>query len=150
LSAVGRLQGHAISHAQEQPVRVLVVDDDPGFRTLLRVLVDADPVLILVGEAEDGAEAIELARLHSPDVIVMDLNMPVLDGVAATRRLVAEQPGTQIVICSSSEELVDITTALAAGAAGFVSKGDATTALLPLLVELAEAAYAPDGSRVDR
>jgi DNA-binding NarL/FixJ family response regulator len=77
----------------------------------------------------------------------MDMHMPVLDGVAATRQLAAEQPGVQVVICSSSDEPVDIDAALAAGAAGFVPKGDATRGLLPLLVELAEAAYAPDEQR---
>jgi DNA-binding NarL/FixJ family response regulator len=101
---------------------VLLVDDHRLVRAGLAALLAATEDIEVVGEAADGRQAVELAaRLH-PDVVLMDLSMPVLDGVAATRAIVAESPGTHVVVLTSFADHHRVTEAVAAGAVGYLLK----------------------------
>jgi DNA-binding NarL/FixJ family response regulator len=103
-------------------VRVLLVDDDDLMRAGLRAVLSSDPRLEVVGEAGDGAFAIERARTLRPDVVLMDVRMPGLDGIAATRELLAAAPGTRVVMLTTFEEDEYIFGGLSAGASGFLLK----------------------------
>jgi DNA-binding NarL/FixJ family response regulator len=107
----------------DEPIRILVADDHPGFRSGLRALLGAQTGLSLVGEAETGTEAVELAATLQPDVILMDLSMPGLDGVAATRRIVDTSPHIAVVVLTMSDDDAAVFDALRAGARGYLLKG---------------------------
>jgi CheY-like chemotaxis protein len=96
----------APTDAAASGARVLVADDDPGVRTMFATLLRATAGVTSVIEAEDGAEAVDMAREQRLDVVVLDLNMPRLDGVAAARRLRALQPSLAIALHSSDPELL--------------------------------------------
>ena len=87
-------------------LRVLVVDDDPNFADLLAVVLDGDPRLTVVGRAADGAEGVEAAMLLRPDVVVMDVDMPVLDGIEAAHRIRNRLRRTRVVLVSGSDDAV--------------------------------------------
>jgi DNA-binding NarL/FixJ family response regulator len=106
---------------------VMLVDDHPVVREGLRGMIDAEPDLTVVGEAGSGAEAIAVAESLRPDVILMDLRMPDVDGVTATERILAALPQTRIVVVTTYESDTDILRAVEAGAAGYLLK-DATRA----------------------
>ena len=110
-------------------VRVVVADDHPLFVESLVVLLGADPRLDVVGVAENGAEAVELARELRPDVVLMDVHMPRVDGIEATRAIVAELRGVRVVMLSSSSAVEDVERARAAGADAYVTKDAAATAI---------------------
>lgn len=111
-------------------IKVLVVDDHAVVRTGLGQLLATAPDLELVGEAKDGQEAVEAAETAAPDVILMDISMPVLDGVEATRRIVARDPGVRIVMLTSLADNRQILDALEAGASGYMLKHAAPDELL--------------------
>lgn len=106
------------------PIRVLLVDDEPALRGAMRMLVDSDPGMSVVGEAGDGRQALELVRRERPDVVLMDVQMPVMDGLEATRLLAAlpEGEGPRIVMLTVFDLDEYVYAALAAGAAGFLLK----------------------------
>ena len=108
----------------------MLVDDDEAFAELLAFVLRADADAEIVGRARDGAEAVQLARELRPDLVVMDLFMPRMDGFEATRRIMRQVRGTRVLAVSSSTESEDIERALEAGAAGFVPK-DRAVAELP-------------------
>jgi DNA-binding NarL/FixJ family response regulator len=112
--------------------RVLLVDDHPVVREGLRGMINAEDDLTVVGEAGSGAEAVALAESLCPDVILMDLRMPDVDGVTATERILAASPSIRIVVVTTYESDADILRAVEAGAAGYLLK-DASR------VELADA-----------
>jgi RNA polymerase sigma factor (sigma-70 family) len=103
-------------------VRVLIVDDDDLMRAGLRGILSNDPAIEVVGEAGDGAEAVYRTRLLTPDVVLMDVRMPGLDGISATRDLLAAFPETRVVILTTFEQDDYIFGALRAGASGFLLK----------------------------
>jgi DNA-binding NarL/FixJ family response regulator len=103
-------------------VRVLVVDDQALFREALGTLLDARPEVEVVGEAGDGHQALERAAALTPDVVLMDLHMPVLDGIGATRRLRVEQPGVRVLALTTFDDDEDVFAALRAGALGYLLK----------------------------
>jgi DNA-binding NarL/FixJ family response regulator len=105
-------------------IRVLLADDQALVRAGFRALLDAEPDIEVVGEASDGAHAVRLAAQTHPDVILMDIRMPGMDGLAATRRIAADpdQAGTRIVILTTFELDEYVFEALRAGAAGFLVK----------------------------
>ena len=103
-------------------IRVLVVDDHHLVRAGLITLLEAAADIQVAGEAADGQQAIEAAAATAPDVILMDLSMPVLDGVAATRLLLAERPDTRVVALTSFSDRQRVTDIVAAGATGYVLK----------------------------
>jgi len=115
--------------AQGRVIRILLVDDHPVVRTGLRGMLEAESDLSVVGEAASGSEAVELARTSEPDVVLMDLRMPGLDGVGATERILAESREARIVVLTTYETDSDILRAVEAGAAGYLLK-DATPAEL--------------------
>ena len=104
-------------------LRVLIADDHPLFREGLRALVADSPGTDVAGLAADGEQAVALALEHRPDVVVMDLRMPGLNGVEATRRIVAALPGTAVLVLTMVEEDASIFAAMRAGARGYVLKG---------------------------
>jgi DNA-binding NarL/FixJ family response regulator len=112
------------------PVRVLLVDNAAHVRSELRQLLELSGKVQVVGEAADGLEAIRLAVELTPEVIVMDLEMPNLDGFEATRRIKAQQSTIRVVILSVHSKPGDIERCLLAGADGFVIKGADYTILL--------------------
>ena len=103
-------------------IRVLVVDDQALVRSGFRMILDAQPDIDVVGEAENGRQAIELAAVSSADVILMDIRMPELDGIEATARILAAQPETKILILTTFDLDEYVTRALRAGASGFLLK----------------------------
>ena len=103
-------------------VRVLLVDDQTLFRAGLRTLLSTRAELEVVGEAGDGREALEVARDTRPDVVLMDLKMPVLDGVAATRKLRVQLPACRVVALTTFEDDELVFEALRAGAVGYLLK----------------------------
>ena len=106
----------------QQPVRVLIVDDDDLMRAGLRGVLSSDPAIEVVGEAGDGREAAYRTRLLRPDVVLMDVRMPDLDGISATRELLATFPEAMVVILTTFEQDDYIFGALTAGASGFLLK----------------------------
>jgi DNA-binding NarL/FixJ family response regulator len=104
------------------PVRVLLADDQALFREALATLLDVRPEIEVVGEAGDGDEALRRSALLQPDVVLMDLHMPVLDGIAATRRLRIEQPGVRVLALTTFDDDEAVFAALRAGAVGYLLK----------------------------
>jgi DNA-binding NarL/FixJ family response regulator len=104
------------------PLRVLVVDDQQIVREGLATILDLLPDVTVIGTAANGEEALELVARRRPDVVLMDLHMPVLDGVGATRRIVAEQPTSAVLILTTFGEDDDALEALRAGARGVLTK----------------------------
>ncbi|MEV7549311.1 response regulator transcription factor [Amycolatopsis sp. NPDC089917] len=115
-------------------VRVLIVDDQALFREALATLLEVQPEIEVVGEAADGEQAVRLCAELRPDVALMDLRMPVLDGIAATTRLRAEQPGVQVLALTTFDDDEDVFAALRAGAVGYLLKDVSSTRLVEALV----------------
>ncbi|MEU4399612.1 response regulator [Micromonospora orduensis] len=103
-------------------IRVLLVDDQHLIRAGLRMLCDAQPDIEVVGEADNGREAISLAARLLPDVVVMDLRMPGVDGITATSRILAERPATRVLVLTTFGDDDHLYPALTAGACGFLLK----------------------------
>jgi DNA-binding NarL/FixJ family response regulator len=112
------------------PVRVLIVDDHPVVRQGLRWLFDSAGGFAIVGEAGDGATATRLAAQLRPDVVLMDLTMPGVDGIEATRRIKATSPQTAVLVVTMSDNDASLVAAVTAGASGYVLKGAAQQDLL--------------------
>jgi DNA-binding NarL/FixJ family response regulator len=104
------------------PIRVLLVDDDELMRAGLAAVLSSDPAIEVVGQASTGRLALERVRVGHPDVVLMDVRMPDLDGIAATRRLLAAAPEVKIIILTTFEQDDYIFGAIDAGASGFLLK----------------------------
>jgi DNA-binding NarL/FixJ family response regulator len=132
------VNGHGCACGEPPPrdapadIRVLVVDDHPSVRATLTELLSDEDGLTVVGECEDGSQVVEAAERLHPDVVLMDLSMPVMDGLAATEALRAAQPEPRIVVLTGegSAALPEVT---AAGAHALVPKGIRADALLDCL-----------------
>lgn len=107
------------------PIRVVVADDHPVYRSGLRTLVEEAPGLEFAGAAIDGEEAVAVCAAQRPDVVLMDIRMPTLSGVEATRRLTAEQAGVHVLMLTMLEDDTSVFAAMRAGARGYVLKGAA-------------------------
>lgn len=101
-------------------VRVLIVDDQEPFRSAARLVVEMTGGFDVVGEAQDGETALDMVRELAPQLVLMDIKMPGMDGIEATRRIVRNHPGVKVVVLSTYDEYER--QALAAGATAFVSK----------------------------
>jgi len=131
-------------------VRVLIADDQELVRTGFRMILKAEPDIEVVGEAGDGAAAVELAKTLRVDVVLMDIRMPVLDGLEATRRLIAASPATRVLILTTFDLNEYVYEALRAGASGFLLK-DAPAAQLVTAIRViaeGEALLAPSITRL--
>lgn len=104
------------------PIRVLIADDHPMFRFGLRTLLSTEADIDVVGEATTGQAAIELAATLHPDLILMDINLPLLNGIEATRQILKQHPATQVLIVTMFEDDT-VFAALSAGARGYLLKG---------------------------
>jgi len=111
-------------------IRVLLVDDQALFREGLATLLGLNPELELVGEAGNGAAAVEMWARLRPEVVLMDLRMPVMDGVEATRRILAMQPAARILVLTTFEEDAEVFAAVRAGAAGYLLKASPSEKLV--------------------
>jgi DNA-binding NarL/FixJ family response regulator len=111
-------------------IRVLLVDDHSVFRMGLRELLQADEGIEIVGEASSGEQAVAQTRQFRPDVILMDLRMPLQDGIETTRQIKAELPATEVVVLSAFEDDDQVLQAFDAGASGYVIKGDDLNSVL--------------------
>ena len=107
------------------PARIVIADDHPLVREGFRALIAPEEDLEIVGEAQDGEEALELCRTLCPDLVLMDVRMPKMDGLEATRAVKAECPKTSVLVVTSHESTEYLLDAVRAGAAGYVLK-DAT------------------------
>jgi DNA-binding NarL/FixJ family response regulator len=104
------------------PIRILIADDHSVVRQGLRMFLELDPELEIVGEAENGAQALEKARALSPDVVLMDLLMPVMDGLTAIAAIRQELPDIEVIALTSVLEDVSVVSAVKAGAIGYLLK----------------------------
>ncbi len=114
--------------------KVLVADDQKLFRQGLCVLLDHAPGISVVGEARDGQEAVALARQLQPDVVLMDIQMPRLDGLKATQEIAEQQPAVKILMVTQSLDEMLIRSAIRYGAWGYVSKTDTFDELVPAVL----------------
>jgi len=128
-------------------IRLLLVDDHALLRAGLAALLEGTDDVTVVGQAADGAEAVALARQLRPDVVLMDLSMPVLDGVDATRALRADRPDAVVVVLTSFSERARVQDALAAGAVGYLLK-DSEPATIVAAVRAAARGEAPLDPRI--
>ena len=130
-------------------IRVLVVDDHAMVRTGLTALLEASDDVTVVGQAPDGRAAVEQARATRPDVVLMDLSMPVMGGAEATREVVAAVPQAKVVVLTSFSDRERVSEALDAGAVGYQLK-DCEPSELLAAVRAAAAGHAPLDARVAR
>ena len=105
-----------------ESIRVLVADDQAAVREGLATLLDLTPGIEVVGEARDGAQAVQLVAEHAPDVVLMDLHMPGVDGIQATAQITRERPNTRVVVLTTYADDASIHGALRAGALGYLTK----------------------------
>jgi DNA-binding NarL/FixJ family response regulator len=112
------------------PVRVLLVDDQALFRSGLERLLSTDPRVAIVGEAENGLDAVTTCAALTPDVVLMDLKMPTMDGVEAAQRILTAHPGVRILILSTFDADSYVLAALKAGVSGYVLKDSTPEAII--------------------
>ncbi len=120
------------------PTTILIVDDNEGVRNSLMRILEKDRGFRVVGEAGDGSEALELARALSPDLILMDLAMPQVDGLEATRRIKAEQPETKVIIFTRYQDDAYRQAATRSGADAFLPKVTRVPELLAAIRQVVE------------
>lgn len=128
-----------------EPTKVLIVDDHSLFRNGLRVMLEAAPSIMLVGEAENGHEAVEMASSLQPDVILMDIQMPISNGIEATRQIMKMSPHISILVVTMIEDDHTVFAAMRAGARGYILKGAKQTDILRAIqvVTDGEAIFSP-------
>jgi two-component system NarL family response regulator len=119
-----------------KPIRVLIADDHRLFAQALEAILATNERIEVVGQARDGAEAVELARSLDPDVTLMDIAMPGMDGFEATREIRREKPDACILMLTGSDSRSDVDRARKAGAAGYVTKDRIAAELMDAIVEV--------------
>ena len=128
----------------ETPLRIVIAEDDDGLAALVEELLDGDARFDVVGRARDGDEAVRVCESTSPDIVLMDISMPGLDGIDATRAIHARDAAQHIVIYTGSDEYGDVARAEDAGATGYLHK-DALTS-----PDLADALHVLHANYVNR
>jgi NarL family two-component system response regulator LiaR len=118
----GENNGQALERGAQEPSRIIVADDHPLFRSAISYTLEAQPDLEVVAEASDGREALELCRRLGPELVLMDLGMPVMDGVAATSAIKWESPETLVLVLTALDESNSLSECLRAGAEGYILK----------------------------
>jgi DNA-binding NarL/FixJ family response regulator len=119
-----------------RPLRVLVADDEPLFVETVKALLAGDDRVEVVGTASNGQDAVDLANALIPDLTLMDISMPVLDGIEAARRIRLEQPSATVLILTGSSIATDIDRARQAGVVGFLTKDRLGTQLVDAILDL--------------
>jgi DNA-binding NarL/FixJ family response regulator len=117
-------------------IRVLIADDHRLFAQALEAILEDDDRIAIAGHARDGKQAVDLARSLEPDVVLMDIAMPGMDGFQATRMITDERPETSILILTGSNSRADVDRARKAGAAGYVTKDRIAAELVDAIVEV--------------
>jgi DNA-binding NarL/FixJ family response regulator len=121
-----------------RPVRVLIADDEPLFVETVEALLAGDERVDVVGTAADGKQAVELATALTPDVTLMDISMPILDGIEATRRIRERLPNACVLVLTGSSISADVDRARQAGVAAFLTKDRLGTQLVNAILEVGE------------
>ena len=119
-----------------EPLRVLIADDHRLFAEALEAILATDERIEVVGQASDGSEAVELARTLDPDVVLMDVSMPVLDGFEATREIRAAGEDIRVIMLTGSNSRADVDRSREAGASGYVTKDRIASELVSAIVEV--------------
>jgi two-component system, NarL family, nitrate/nitrite response regulator NarL len=127
----------AANAPQARPVSVLIADDEPLFVESVAGLLEHDERIRVIGTATNGQDAVDLARALDPDVTLMDISMPVLDGIEAARRIRLELPDACILILTGSSTAADIDRARLAGVSGFLTKDRISTQLVGAILQIA-------------
>ncbi|MDX1663305.1 MAG: response regulator transcription factor [Candidatus Promineifilaceae bacterium] len=122
-------------------ITVLIVDDHPMFRQGLRDLVESDPLFRVVGEAADGESALALAQELAPDVVLLDINLPTINGLQVSRRLRDDQPDTKSVMITGYDDAEQVFHAFRAGASAFCAKDISPAALVRTILAVNEGNY---------
>ncbi len=123
--------------AVDDVVSVVIVDDTPDIRMLTRLALELDSAIRVVAEAENGREGIEVVASHQPDVVVLDMAMPVMDGLEALPHIKRACPATRVLVVSGFDSLTMSTSAMDAGGDGYLQKGASPLVLLGRVKELA-------------
>jgi DNA-binding NarL/FixJ family response regulator len=134
----------------DRPVAVLIADDQTLFRSGLARLLDRDPRVAVVGEAVDGEDAVKLAGRLKPDVVLMDLKMPRLDGIEAARQIVALNPETKVLILTTFDTDAYVLEALHAGAGGYVLKDASPESMINSVLAVVAGQHVMDRSIAER
>ncbi len=113
------------TNPKTEPIRLVLADDQALLRKGFRMILEAEPDMVVVGEAEDGGAAVRLVELYEPDVVLMDVRMPVLDGIEATRAITASGSQSRVLILTTFDLDEYAFSALRAGASGFLAQGRA-------------------------
>lgn len=119
-------------------MRVVLADDHEVVRTGLRLLIEASPGMRVVGEAADGEQAVARAKEHAPDVVVMDVSMPLLDGASATEQILRECPDVRVLALTAHDDRAHLARLMSAGAAGYVLKRMAADELVRAIRTVAD------------
>ncbi|TML53317.1 MAG: response regulator transcription factor [Actinobacteria bacterium] len=119
-----------------EPLRVLIADDHRLFAEALEAILATDERIEVVGQASDGSEAVELARTLDPDVVLMDVSMPVLDGFEATREIRSAGEDVRVLMLTGSNSRADVDRSREAGASGYVTKDRIASELVSAIVEV--------------
>ncbi len=125
------------------PIHVLVVDDSPAFLTLVALFLATDPQIVIAGSVHSGREALVQVAQIQPDLVLMDVHMPDMDGLEATRRIKAQPGAPRILVCTLLTSSEYRAAAETAGADGFLDKASFTTQLLPIIHTLCAASLDP-------
>ena len=123
---------------QQAPARVLIADDEPLFVQTVQALLASDDRVEVIGTAANGHDAVDLAVALDPDVTLMDISMPMLDGIEATRRIRQQLPGACVLVLTGSSISADVDRARQAGVAAFLTKDRIGTQLVDAILEVAD------------
>ncbi|MEW5988343.1 MAG: response regulator transcription factor [Chloroflexota bacterium] len=126
-------------------INLLIVDDHPVFRQGLRDVLETDPHLRVIGEAADGEVAIELTNDVNPDVILMDINLPTMNGLQVTRKIKARKPDTKVLVITGYDDAEQVFHALRAGASAYCPKDITPELLLKTIYDINDGRYVVDG-----
>ena len=126
----------AATQAHHEPVRVLIADDEPLFVEMVEALLASDDRIAVVGSAKNGLEAVDLSTTLVPDVTLMDISMPLVDGIEATRRIRERRPTACILMLTGSDITAEIDRSRQAGAAGYLTKDHVGPPLVEAILDL--------------
>jgi DNA-binding NarL/FixJ family response regulator len=133
----------------DTPLRILVCEDDERLAALVTEVLDSDGRFIVIGRATGGADAIRMAEEHAPDIVLMDIGMPGIDGIDATHAIHERDSGQHVVVYTGSGEYDDVARADAAGAVGFLHKDALTSPDLPEAIHVLHTNYVSSASDPD-